>query len=145
MGLHQLHSTDSESKKRVGRGGKRGKTSGRGTKGQKARAGGTPRPAIRDVIKKIPKLRGHGVNRARTFNPDKPVVQAITIEKIAESFTDGAAVNPQTLYEAGLLARGITNVKIIGNQVLELKLRFADVQVSEGAKKAIEASGSTIG
>src|SRR5512145_1013549 len=44
---------------RVGRGGKRGKTSGRGTKGQKARAGHKIRPEIRDLIKKLPKLRGY--------------------------------------------------------------------------------------
>ena len=42
---------------RVGRGGKRGKTSGRGTKGQNARAGHKKRPEMRDLIKKIPKQR----------------------------------------------------------------------------------------
>ena len=31
-------------------------------KGQKARAGNSTRPELRDIIKKIPKLRGHGVN-----------------------------------------------------------------------------------
>ena len=41
---------------RVGRGGKRGKTSGRGHKGQNARAGNSKRPEIRDIIKKVPKL-----------------------------------------------------------------------------------------
>ncbi len=50
-------------KKVVGRGGKRGKTSGRGTKGQDARAGHRKRPQMRDTIKKLPKLRGEGVSR----------------------------------------------------------------------------------
>ena len=47
---------------RVGRGGKRGKTSGRGTKGQNARAGRKKRPEMRDIIKKLPKLRGYRFN-----------------------------------------------------------------------------------
>jgi large subunit ribosomal protein L15 len=46
----------------VGRGGKRGKTSGKGTKGQNARAGRKFRPEMRDAIKKLPKLRGYAFN-----------------------------------------------------------------------------------
>ena len=46
-------------KKRVGRGGKRGTTSGRGTKGQKSRSGHRIRPAERDLLIRIPKLRGY--------------------------------------------------------------------------------------
>lgn len=49
--LHKL-----KKKKRIGRGGKRGTFSGRGTKGQKARAGRKIRPAIRDLIQSLPKL-----------------------------------------------------------------------------------------
>ena len=51
----------------VGRGGKRGKTSGRGGKGQTARAGNKRRPELRDFIKRIPKLRGRGIS------PQKPI------------------------------------------------------------------------
>lgn len=47
-----------KTKKRVGRGGKRGTYSGRGVKGQKSRAGRRIRPAVRDLIQQIPKLRG---------------------------------------------------------------------------------------
>ncbi|MBI3305797.1 hypothetical protein HYZ82_01530 [Candidatus Nomurabacteria bacterium] len=43
----------------VGRGGKRGKTSGRGGKGQTARAGNKRRPELRDIIKRLPKKRGY--------------------------------------------------------------------------------------
>jgi large subunit ribosomal protein L15 len=46
--------------KQVGRGGTRGKTSGRGTKGQNARSGRKKRPEMRDIIKRLPKLRGRG-------------------------------------------------------------------------------------
>ncbi len=43
----------------VGRGGKHAKTSGRGGKGQTARAGNKRRPELRDIIKKLPKNRGY--------------------------------------------------------------------------------------
>ena len=46
--------TQNKKPKLVGRGSKRGKTSGRGTKGQKSRAGHKIRPEIRDRIKKLP-------------------------------------------------------------------------------------------
>ncbi len=43
----------------MGRGGKHAKTSGRGGKGQTARAGNKRRPELRDIIKKLPKNRGY--------------------------------------------------------------------------------------
>ena len=56
MQIHTLKRNTSNKKARqVGRGGKRGKTSGRGGKGQTARAGNKRRPELRDIIKKLPK------------------------------------------------------------------------------------------
>lgn len=49
----------------VGRGGKHAKTSGRGGKGQTARAGNKRRPALRDIIKKLPKNRGYRFQSAK--------------------------------------------------------------------------------
>ena len=61
MQAHNLKAkTKRQTAKQVGRGGKRGKTSGKGTKGQNARAGRKKRPEIRDFIKRFPKLRGRG-------------------------------------------------------------------------------------
>ena len=61
MQFHNLQSKTKRKKSRqVGRGGTRGKTAGRGTKGQNARAGRKKRPELRDMIKRIPKLRGRG-------------------------------------------------------------------------------------
>ncbi len=51
----------------IGRGGKRGKTSGRGHKGQNARAGTSKRPEMRDIIKKLPKEEVTGL---RVFKKD---------------------------------------------------------------------------
>ncbi len=61
MQFHTLkRKTPNKKSAQVGRGGTRGKTAGRGTKGQNARAGHKNRPEIRDVIKRVPKLRGRG-------------------------------------------------------------------------------------
>lgn len=61
MQFHSLkRKTPNRKSRAVGRGGKRGKTSGRGTKGQNARAGRKKRPELRDFIKRVPKLRGRG-------------------------------------------------------------------------------------
>jgi len=59
MQLHELQpDSPNKTRKRIGRGGKRGTTSGRGQKGQKSRAGRRIRPAERDLIQSLPKLKG---------------------------------------------------------------------------------------
>ncbi len=66
MQIHELKRTHKNKKDRiVGRGGKHAKTSGRGGKGQTARAGNKRRPELRDIIKKLPKLRGYAFNSIR--------------------------------------------------------------------------------
>jgi len=67
----QFHILQAKTKRKrarqVGRGGARGKTSGRGTKGQNARAGRKKRPELRDIIKRVPKLRGRGKSSLKSF------------------------------------------------------------------------------
>lgn len=68
MQFHTLKRKNPNKKARqVGRGGTRGKTAGRGTKGQNARAGRKKRPEIRDTIKRVPKLRGRGVSSLKSL------------------------------------------------------------------------------
>jgi large subunit ribosomal protein L15 len=68
MQFHTLvRKTPNKKSKQVGRGGTRGKTSGRGTKGQNARAGRKKRPELRDFIKRVPKLRGRGKSGLKSF------------------------------------------------------------------------------
>lgn len=70
MQFHNLQSkTKRKRSRQVGRGGTRGKTSGRGTKGQNARAGRKKRPELRDFIKRVPKLRGRGKSSFKSFKP----------------------------------------------------------------------------
>ena len=60
MQIHHLKRVHKNKRDRlVGRGGKHAKTSGRGGKGQTARAGNKRRPELRDIIKKLPKNRGY--------------------------------------------------------------------------------------
>ncbi len=96
---------------RIGRGGKRGSYSGRGTKGQKARAGRRIRPEIRDLIMKMPKRRGH----RRTGPPNRMV--AISASIIARKFRLDEKVTPKTLVAKRLVRRlygRIPKVKILG-------------------------------
>lgn len=73
MQLHEIQPVhENKSKKRIGRGGKRGTYSGRGMKGQKARAGRKIRPAIRDLMQRTPKLRGVK-NQAANYKKRKKV------------------------------------------------------------------------
>lgn len=68
MQFHDLKAkTKRKYSRQVGRGGTRGKTSGRGTKGQNARAGRKKRPEMREIIKRIPKLRGRGKSSLKSF------------------------------------------------------------------------------
>jgi large subunit ribosomal protein L15 len=148
MQLHELKaSTPKKAAKRIGRGGKRGKTSGRGHKGQKARAGNSTRPEIREHIKKIPKLRGHGVNRAQTVNAEKVLPVVVNVAALEAGFEAGAIVNRKTMVAAGVLEtvrRKAPAVKILGNGELTKKLIVEGCQVSASAKTKIEAAGGSV-
>lgn len=143
MQLHTvqpLHPT--RKKRRVGRGGKRGTYSGRGIKGQRARSGARIRPEIRDLIKKIPKLRGIGFPR-----PRKPKPQVINVGTLEARFSSGAHVTPKTLHAAGLLERSsgrMSGVKLLGVGNISKKFLVASCQVSKTAREKIEKAGGVI-
>jgi len=143
MQLHQLKPKNiQKDKKRVGRGGKRGTYSGRGMKGQLARAGRKLRPEIRDFVKKIPKRRGYDFPSIQT----KP--QVVNLKDLEKNYKDGETVNPETLIEKGLIDKvnnrvpnllaGKAGVKILGDGKLTKKLEFKDCKMSESVKKALK-------
>jgi large subunit ribosomal protein L15 len=141
MQLHELNrKTPNKRAKRVGRGGGRGKTSGRGTKGQKARAGHSIMPAIREQLKKIPKLRGRGIGGLRSIQ-DKPAV--INIAQLEKFFSAGDTVNPKILGERGAVRTGL-KVKILGDGEITKKLTIAGCLVSASARAKIEKAGGSI-
>lgn len=135
--------------RRVGRGqsSTRGKQSGRGGKGQTARAGAKIRPAMRDIIKKIPKRRGYGKNRGRTVWEMKPRPHAVTLAQLEATFDAGAEITPKTLVERGVLntKSGRTPmVKIIGSEGVSKKFSIKGATFSAGAKAAIEKAGGQV-
>jgi large subunit ribosomal protein L15 len=148
MQLHELKpTTPKKSAKRIGRGGKRGKTSGRGHKGQIARAGNSTRPEMREIIKKIPKLRGHGVNRADTVNAERVRPIAVNVSALESAFKAGETVSPKTLVAAGVVPtvrKKAPAVKILGNGELKKKLTIENCTVSKSAEEKITKAGGSI-
>jgi large subunit ribosomal protein L15 len=142
MQLNQLkRKTPNKKAKTVGRGGKRGKTAGRGTKGQKARAGHRIRPEVRDVIKKLPKLRGY---RNTSIQSTVAVVNVNALERL---FSAGDTVTARDLAARGLVRsrKGRTpTVKILGTGDITKKLTLSGLTVSESARKKIEAAGGSV-
>ena len=128
----------------MGRGGKRGKTSGRGGKGQTARSGHKIYPQIRDAIKRIPKLRGRGKSSFKSF-AIKPI--AVNLALLETHFEQGATVTPETLLASGIISKksGRTpEVKILGKGTLTKKLSISACFISAGAKAAVEKAGGTV-
>ena len=142
MQIHQIkRNTPNKNKKTVGRGGKRGKTSGKGTKGQNARAGRKFRPAMRDAIKKLPKLRGYNFNSIQT----KP--ETINLSQISLVASEGAVLTPVSLATLGLVSlQGgkFPKIKILGNGSIDKKVTVSGCDISASAKEKIEAVGGSV-
>lgn len=132
---------------KVGRGGKRGKTSGKGGKGQTARAGHHVRPVVRDLIKKFPKRRGHGKNRARTVRTNRIPMSAVNFTALEAAYKAGETVSPASLLARGLVRRAkgrAPEVKILGTGTLTKALVVKGCTLSETARTALTAVGGTI-
>lgn len=141
----QIHNVIREhpqkTKKRVGRGGKRGKTSGRGTKGQKARAGGKFRPEMRDIIKKLPKLRGY---QFKSIVLKPAIVMTGMLERYMEK---GTEITPASLVKAGLvkMRKGkIPSIKILQRGGLSKAVTIKGCNVSKSVRNLVEKAGGTV-
>ena len=124
----------------VGRGGTRGKTSGRGGKGQTARAGNKRRPELRDIIKKLPKMRGY---RTRSFEK-KPLPVNVDALNVFES---GVTITKALLLENKIIKKQggvIPAVKILGKGELNKKLIITECLVSDTARAKVEKAGGEI-
>lgn len=145
MQYHTLkRRTPNKRKVQVGRGGTRGKTSGKGTKGQNARSGRKKRPEMRDIIKRLPKLRGRGISSLKSIQSTSVAVNLVEIEK---AFKSGETVSPKTLTDKKIVEKKsgmYPRVKILGTGELTLKLTFSACDVSESAKKKIIDLGGVI-
>jgi len=142
MQIHEIQREHgNQNRKRVGRGGKRGTYSGKGSKGQRAHASSAPRPELRDVIKKLPKLRGYRFN---SIQVDFYVVNVGLLDKV---FKDGDTISPKTLISNKVLRtkKGErARIKVLGNGELSKKLTILDCVVSKSAREKIEKAGGKI-
>jgi large subunit ribosomal protein L15 len=139
--LHHLRPAPGSKKDRtrVGRGeGSKGKTSGRGTKGTKARY--QVRPGFEGggvrLVMRTPKLRGFK-------NPFRVEYQVVNVETLAEMFPAGGNVTVADLVAKGLVRKN-EPVKVLGNGDIAVKLNITVDKVSESAKTKIVAAGGTV-
>lgn len=147
MQLHNLSlKLKKKSRKRIGRGGKKGTYSGRGIKGQKARSGKGPRAGFAGgdttLLKRLPKKRGvvgkvkirRGSKLSRFKN--KPVV--LNLKDIDKKFKDKEVISPKTLLEKGLIDKinkRIPKVKILGEGESKKNFVFKGIRLSEKIRR----------
>lgn len=145
MQLHNIKPANKlKKRKRVARGGKRGGYSGRGIKGQKSRAGAGIRPAIRDIMMRLPKQRGRAKHSFKSLQV-KPVI--LNLGVIEKKFLDGEIVNPETLFLKGLINKksgDLPKVKILGSGEVTKNLHFQNVLFSKSASEKIKKVGGSI-
>jgi large subunit ribosomal protein L15 len=132
-------------RKRVGRGGNRGGTAGRGHKGQKARTSGTVGIGFEGgqmpLYRRIPK---------RGFNnkPFRDVVHIVDIARLEAVCTEGQNVTREFLIEKGLINQRKSGsygfVKLLGNTGLQKKLIIHVDACSQAARHAVENVGGEV-
>jgi large subunit ribosomal protein L15 len=142
MKLHELKNVKGavHRRKRVGcgEGGGHGKTSGRGGKGQTARSGSSIRPGFEGgQMPLYRKLPHRGFNRTR-FKVVYAVVNVGDLVRLDASVSD---VNAEVLASAGLIGRGETYVKILGDGELTRAFKVTAAKFSGSAKAKIEQAG----
>lgn len=136
-----------KAERRVGRGhgSGRGKTAGRGTKGQKARTGGRIHRAFNGgqtrLSKRLPFVRGLGNSNA----PFRDEYTIINIESL-DPFAAGTQVRPEDLVAHGLItstqSKGL--IKILGNGEIDHALTVHAHKFSASARAKIEAAGGNV-
>ncbi len=134
--------------KRIGRGGKRGTTSGAGTKGQKSRAGASVRAGFRGGDNRMwqlfPKQRGaskkhgnksphrkHRFFSIKRYKPWEISLRALNV------FRDGDTVSPKTLAEKGLIPSETNPVKILASGTLKRTLKVEGIALSASAQRKL--------
>ena len=130
--------------KRLGRGygsGVGGHTVGRGTKGQRSRAGHKSLVAFEGgnvpFYKRMPKYKGFNV-------PIKSGKQAINVDTLSNNFKSGEKVNLEALKEKGLIKKNTKEIKILGRGEVKKKLTIEELKISPVAVEKIEKAGGNV-
>lgn len=140
LSLHTLKPAQgsTQTRRRVGRGGKRGTTSGKGTKGQRARSSGRKRLAMKGLRKTLMALPKQGGFRSRY-----PKVAKVTLESLEQRFQSGDVITSKSLVAKGLI-RSVDPFKVLGSGSLTKALIIKAAGASANAKLAIEKAGGKL-
>jgi large subunit ribosomal protein L15 len=137
-------------RKRIGRGlgSGKGRYSGRGIKGQKARSGSHKmRPGFEGgqmpVYMRLGKQRGSTSKDAMPIGPFRTSTIPVNVGSL-DRFDDGAEVTPESLVERGLLKNTKVDVKLLGNGELKKRLTVRVHAISASAREKVEKAGGTV-
>jgi large subunit ribosomal protein L15 len=137
MQIHDITSRNTtRNKKRVGRGGKRGTTSGKGQKGQKARAGHKMRPGYRDQLIRTPKKRGY---KNKPKSPRSTVITLTQLAKLSE-----AIITSEVLVVHKYIKSIQAPAKIVATGSLSSAKEIKNIPASKTAKEAIVKAGGKV-
>jgi large subunit ribosomal protein L15 len=139
-----------KARKRIGRGmgSGKGRYSGRGIKGQKARSGSHKMRAGFEggqmpIYMRLGKQRGPYSKDAMPIGPHRTFMAGVNVREL-ERFDAGAEVTPELLAEAGLIRNARTEVKILGHGDLSKKLTVSAHGFSATAREKIEGAGGSV-
>ena len=152
LNLHSLSPAQPrKDRKRVGRGmgSGKGRYSGRGIKGQKARSGSHKMHAGFEggqmpIDMRLPKLRGNTSADAMPVGPFRTSTQPVNLRDLEARFEAGAEATPDSLVGVGLIKNTRTDVKILGSGDLTKKLSVTAHGFSRSAREKIEAAEGTV-
>ncbi len=139
MKFNDLDVTKNRSAKRVGRGiaAGQGKTAGRGTKGQKARAGSSRKPGFEGgqnpLMQRLPKLHG--------FTSHKPVTENVFTSQL--NSLKAKTIDNFVVAEAGLVTNPYVNVKLLVKGEVSRAVTVKLQSASENAIAAIQKAGGS--
>jgi len=140
-----------KSRKRIGRGlgSGKGRYSGRGIKGQKARAGSHKMRAGFEggqmpVYMRLGKQRGSTSKDAMPIGPHRTHTQSVNVRDLERVFPTGSEVTLELLKEKRLIRNLRVDVKILGHGELTKKLEVTAHRFSSSAREKIEAAGGSV-
>ncbi len=144
MQIHELRANKKKSRKRIGRGGKRGTFSGRGMKGQKSRSGVSIDPLFEggrsSLIERLKKMPG--------FKSTHPKKNNVNLNDLERNFKAGETIDIKSLVKIGLVDRikaKRAKIKILGDGKIAKKFTVdKDILLSKTAKGEIEKAGGKI-
>jgi len=146
MKLHELKPNEGATKRRkrlgIGISAGGGKTGGRGTKGQLARAGSGGhlyrQGGALPIFRRLPFIRGEG------FTPPNRVrYNEINLDQLA-GFAAGTEVTPEVLINSGMLSHTAKPIKILARGEISVALKVRVHRVSKSARAKIEAAGGSV-